>query len=115
MVEFRYGVAGDDLLREYGRARLFLSGSYTECQPLVLLDAMATGTPFVARATGCISRLPGGVAVRSPAAAADEVSRLLADAHAWEALAGAGTTAAAETYSLRRNTDLMMQLLQDMA
>lgn len=115
MVEYRYGVAGDELLSQYQQAKLFVSGSYTECQPLVLLDAMASGTPFVARATGCISRLPGGVAVRSPAAAADEITRLLGDGDSWAALAATGTLAAKTAYSSRRHADLMLAMLADLA
>ena len=44
-VVFHEGVAGEALLAAYCQARLVLSGSHTECQPLVLLDANAAGTP----------------------------------------------------------------------
>ena len=112
MVTFRLGVADAPLLREYERARLFISGSYTECQPLVLLDAMATGTPFVARATGCISRMPGGRVVSSVIQAAREIDRLLSDPAAWRSLSVQGKSAAIEMHSLKRNTDRLVAVIE---
>jgi glycosyltransferase involved in cell wall biosynthesis len=89
-VTFHEGVSGAPLLEECARSVALLSGSHTECQPLVLLDAMASGTPFVARRTGCISSLPGGVAVKSEAEAADSIDRLLSDVSRWSLLSEAG-------------------------
>lgn len=89
-VTFHEGVSGAPLLEECERSIALLSGSHTECQPLVLLDAMASGTPFVARRTGCISSLPGGVAVKSEVEAVDSIDRLLSDASHWSLLSEAG-------------------------
>ena len=89
-VTFHEGVSGAPLLEECERSIALLSGSHTECQPLVLLDAMASGTPFVARRTGCISSLSGGVAVKSEVEAADSIDRLLSDASHWSHLSEAG-------------------------
>jgi glycosyltransferase involved in cell wall biosynthesis len=113
MVTYNVGVSGNELLSEYGKARVFVSGSHTECQPLVLLDAMRTGTPFVARATGCISRMPGGVSVRTEVAAANELSGLLADETRWATLSQTGLRAAHETYAPRRNAELFLKVLED--
>lgn len=97
-VVFHEGVSGDALVDAYRQARLVLSGSHTECQPLVLLDAHATGTPFVARNTGCIEAMPGGVAVRTT----EEMTRqmdLLADGGGfWDSLSDAGRQAANDIY-----------------
>lgn len=111
-VTLHAGVEGQDLLDQYARARLFLSGSHTECQPLVLLDALATGTPFVARATGCISRMAGGIAVGTPAEAATAIDGLLADHTRWAELSAAGLAAANSTYSPDRNADLLLALVE---
>lgn len=115
MVSFRTGVADAALLQEYAAAKIFLSGSYTECQPLVLLDAMATGTPFVARATGCISRMPGGRAVWSPPEASQEIDRLLEDSESWKALSAEGRAAAQGAYALDRNIELLIGVLEGRA
>jgi len=44
MVTFHQDTEKERLLEEYRHSKLLISGSHTECQPLVLLDAMATGT-----------------------------------------------------------------------
>jgi glycosyltransferase involved in cell wall biosynthesis len=111
LVSFNEGVAGENLLQEYAQSALFLSGSHTECQPLVLLDANAAGTPFIARATGCIASMPGGVAVATPEQAATQIDRLLADQDRWAQLSGRGRAAAADIYHPRHTTPLLMQAL----
>lgn len=113
VVTFNSGVAGVALLQHYSRARLFISGSHTECQPLVLLDAMAMGTPFVARATGCIATMPGGEAVISIAEAADAIDLLLSNAEVWSGHSAAGLQAAQSTYADARNSALLADLLSD--
>lgn len=99
-VEFHEGVFGEALQQEYREAQLFVCGSHTECQPLVLLDAMASGTPFVSRKTGCIASLAGGRAVRTEREAAGEISKLLSDRSRWEALRKNGLEAASNEFSL---------------
>ena len=89
-ISFHENISGDVLLEECSRSIALLSGSHTECQPLVLLDAMAAGTPFVARCSGCIPYLLGGVAVNSKAQAARAIDRLLADEHQWKSLSETG-------------------------
>src|SRR5690606_6234679 len=112
-VIFRSGVAGEDLLAEYTRAKLVLFGSYTECQPLVLLDAMATGTPFVSKNTGCIAQLAGGMPVSTPEQAAREIDKLLENNHEWAKASAAGMRAAAADHSLERNCDRLLQVLME--
>ena len=80
------------------QARLVLSGSHTECQPLVLLDANAAGTPFVARTTGCIATMPGGVAVRTWEEMAHQLDLLTDGGQSWQSLADAGRKAARDIY-----------------
>jgi len=111
LVTFNSGVAGAALLQQYRRARLFISGSHTECQPLVLLDAMAAGTPFIARSTGCIAGMPGGEAVINSAGAAEAIDRILSNADAWSRHQAAGLQAARSTYDDGRNSALLADLL----
>ena len=97
-VVFHEGVSGEALLAAYCQARLVLSGSHTECQPLVLLDANAAGTPFVARTTGCIATMPGGVAVRTWREMAHQLDLLTDGGQSWQSLADAGRNAAENIY-----------------
>lgn len=97
-VVFHEGVSGEALISAYAQARLVLSGSHTECQPLALLDANATGTPFVARTTGCIASMPGGVAVRTWEEMAYQLDSLMDGGPDWQSLADAGRQAAQDIY-----------------
>ncbi len=97
-VVFHEGVSGEALLAAYCQARLVLSGSHTECQPLVLLDANAAGAPFVARTTGCIATMPGGVAVRTWEEMARQMDFLTDGGPSWQSLANAGRQAAQDIY-----------------
>ena len=97
-VIFHEGVSGEALVAAYCQARLVLSGSHTECQPLVLLDANAAGTPFVARTTGCIATMPGGVAVRTWEEMAHQLDLLTDGGQSWQSLSDAGRKAAWDIY-----------------
>lgn len=97
-VSFHEGVSGAALVEEYTRSVALLSGSYTECQPLVLLDSMATGTPFVARSSGCIPTLSGGYGVRTEVEAASAIDRLITDGIEWARLSSAGRDGAELRY-----------------
>ncbi len=92
-LHFQEGVSGNELLEEYKKSLLFVFGSRTECQPLVLLDTMATGTPFVSRASGCIDSLPGGYAISNEHSAAASMNSLLSDKVEWEIHSAAGVAA----------------------
>ncbi len=89
-IQFHEGVGGKMLLEECSSSIAFLSGSHTECQPLVLLDSMAVGTPFVARGSGCIPYFSGGLVANSEVHAAQTIDRLLLDEAEWNRLSDAG-------------------------
>jgi len=111
MMSFQVGVSGAALFERYKQALGFIGGSHTECQPLVLLDAMASGTPFVARATGCIPGMPGGVSVQTVEEAASAINALLDKPH-WQVLSRAGLEAASTTYHPRQVADQLWGAVQ---
>jgi glycosyltransferase involved in cell wall biosynthesis len=99
------------LFERYRQALGLISGSHTECQPLILLDAMAAGTPFVARATGCIPFMRGGVAVETIKEAASAINALFDENH-WQVLSQAGHEAASTTYHPSKVSDQLWSALQ---
>lgn len=113
-VIFHEGVSGEALLAAYRQARLVLSGSHTECQPLVLLDANATGTPFVARSTGCIATMPGGVAVNTLEEMACQMDLLIDGGNSWQFFAAAGLRAAREIYHPNNTARQLLDALGSM-
>jgi glycosyltransferase involved in cell wall biosynthesis len=99
MVSFHDGVSENLLLEAYLEASLFIGGSITECQPLVLLDAMATGLPFIARSTGCIPFMGGGVVVNSEFECAQSMNYFLGNQGELELLAAQGIHEISTKYS----------------
>lgn len=98
-LSFYEGVAGIDLLKEYGKSLAFIYGSRTECQPLVILDAMASGTPFISRSTGCIDSLPGGISVINEEIAAISLDNIIENEGVWKIFHADGLIAARTNYT----------------
>jgi glycosyltransferase involved in cell wall biosynthesis len=61
----------------YRAATLFLLGSRVECSPLVVLEAMAAGVPWVSSRVGNVDELPGGIVVDSAEAIGRAAVQLL--------------------------------------
>jgi glycosyltransferase involved in cell wall biosynthesis len=64
-VIFLEKISEQEICAAYKAASLFLFASKTEVQPLVILDAMAAGVPFISTNVGCISNMPGGLVANS--------------------------------------------------
>ena len=113
-VHFYHGLDQAALFKHYVESQLFLYGSHTECQPLVLLDAMATGTPFISKKSGSIPFLQGGVAVQTAAEAGRVIDRLLEDQNEWSLLSTAGRNDARDHYSPDRVRNSLMIVLSQL-
>ena len=87
------GLPRQDVLAAYGDADLFVFGSRVECAPLVVLEAMAAGLPFVSTPVGNVPELAGGVLVNGADEMAAAVHRLVRRGDEWERLARAGREA----------------------
>lgn len=106
-VFFHEGISGESLMEEYARARLLLFGSHSECQPLALVDASATGTPFIARATGCINEMAGGVAVSTWRQMADQINDFENSSQRWQTESNSARSAGLNVY----HPDLVIERL----
>lgn len=73
----------DGMSDGYLSARVMIFGSHTECQPLVLIDAMSTGLPFVARRTGSIPSMLGGVTATSQKEASELLTEIYNNQSIW--------------------------------
>jgi len=93
------GVPRELVVAAYHQADLFLFGSLVECAPLVILEAMASGTPWVSTPVGNVPELPGGVVIRDAAAMAAAIRRLASRGPEWESLASQGRAAWHESFT----------------
>lgn len=98
-VLFLSGLAQPELMGLYKRADLFVTASRTECQPLVLLDAMAAGVPFLSTDVGCVRSLPGGLVTGSKAEFDAKAHDLMNNPDMRATLSAAGRTAHESTYN----------------
>jgi glycosyltransferase involved in cell wall biosynthesis len=73
------GVPRNQITAAHQAADLFLLQAKAETQPLVILDTMAAGVPFVSTDTGCVSELPGGWVINGEAKTARAINLLLDD------------------------------------
>ena len=110
-VVFHQKVSGKDLLFEYRRARLVLSGSHSECQPLALIDANASGVPFISRNSGCIQFMPGGTVVSTFQEMANQINMLVNEPLKWQNFSDAGRRAAYELYQPDRNVQKLLDVI----
>ena len=102
----------DAIQAAYRAADLFVLTSKGETQPLVILDAMARGKPFLATDVGCVADLPGGLVVRTEAQLSRAMRELCLDATRREALGRVGLEACRTSYNWPSVVDACERLFQ---
>ena len=75
-VLFLEGLTQSEIRSAYSAADLFLCSSHWEAQPLVVLDAMGAGLPFISTDVGCVREFPGGVIAASQRDMAEQITAL---------------------------------------
>lgn len=104
----------DLLYSAYQAADIFLLSSRTEVQPLVLLDAMAYGLPFISTNVGSIRQLPGGIVVNGESEMARGIKNLINDPSKRLKLSKEGRTAYMKKFNWKNivdNYDLLLRNL----
>jgi glycosyltransferase involved in cell wall biosynthesis len=98
-VRFHASLPRDLVCSAYRNADLVLCSSLWESGPIVLLEAMASGTPFISVDVGFAKYLKGGVIVDSEDAMSIEIGNLLADEKRRQSLGSAGRAHCEKNYS----------------
>lgn len=73
-----YNLEQDFISSVYKAADIFLCASNTEYFPLVILESMASKTPFISFNVGCVCELPGGIVVNNVDEMAHALCHLIA-------------------------------------
>ena len=82
----------------YRTADLFMLTAWAETQPIVLMEAMASHTPWLATDVGCVAELPGGVVVRQEAELVAKLQELAGSPALRQKLSDEGWAACQATY-----------------
>ncbi len=72
-----------NIAEEISKSLMVLSTSKTEVLPLILLEAMASGTPFVATSVGAVSSLRAGIIADDISSQRVAISSLANDKYLW--------------------------------
>jgi glycosyltransferase involved in cell wall biosynthesis len=89
----------------------FVMTSKLETQPIVLLEAMAAGKPFLSTDVGCAADLPGGVIAHGEKEIAEAMHRLASERDYGHSLGLLGKKAVEETYQMEKVMDSYERLL----
>jgi glycosyltransferase involved in cell wall biosynthesis len=89
----------------YRTADVFILSAKQETQPLAILDAMASGVPFISTAAGCVAEFPGGWVVPSGRKTTQAIQRFLSDPILRHRLGREGQSACKANYDWNRVID----------
>jgi glycosyltransferase involved in cell wall biosynthesis len=103
------GLSRSEIFNAYKAADVVLCPSLLECFPLVTLDAMASGRPYISYDVGSVSDLPGGIVAADWKGMGDALGSLLENSEARKRLGEAGRSACAELYNWPRIGALIEQ------
>jgi glycosyltransferase involved in cell wall biosynthesis len=84
----------------YKHALLFLCGSKTECQPMVILDCLASNTACISTDVGCVSSLAGVKVVSTVHEMASQIQVLVLDVNKREIMINQGQILFRKIFSL---------------
>ncbi|MHB8490370.1 MAG: glycosyltransferase family 4 protein [Candidatus Dormibacteria bacterium] len=113
----RSHVPRDEVISAVREADLVIVPSYWEASPLVVLESMAAGTPWISFDVGCVARHAGGVVVSSEEGMVRVCAELLRDPARRAELGDQGRLRVRETHDwadiVRRYDDLGRRLASD--
>jgi glycosyltransferase involved in cell wall biosynthesis len=89
----------EHVISAFHEADVFVLGSKVECFPLVILESMAAGVPFVSTNVGCVQELSGGIIIDSIDGMVTNINRLLDDITLREILSISGKNTCLSKYT----------------
>jgi glycosyltransferase involved in cell wall biosynthesis len=93
---------------------VMILSSDAEAQPIALLESMREMIPWIARDSGCISRMPGGITITTEKEMAAAMIKMANDSLLRKKLGLAGFNAVNENYNKKNNKHLFCNLIRDL-
>jgi len=105
-------VPREETLSAFSTCDCFVLSSEREAQPIVLLEAMSFSRPWIARNSGCISEMPGGIVVQSTTTMAEAMQRIASDSKQRAKLGKLGFFAIQDVYNKDKTNSAWIKLVE---
>ncbi|OHD93927.1 MAG: hypothetical protein A2019_09585 [Sulfurimonas sp. GWF2_37_8] len=108
-VEFLLDVSREETLKYLQNATLFLHSSKLEVFPMVILEAMAKGIPYICTKVGNVETLHGGVSVDNRAEMALSIDNILKNEEYYNRVVLEGVASMEEEYNWQKIVQNLIQ------
>jgi glycosyltransferase involved in cell wall biosynthesis len=112
---FLEGISREETQAAFACCDIFLLTAKQETQPIVIIEAMAAGKPWISTPTGCVPNMEGGVVADGCDALASTLNRIATDPIIASSLARTGRKAAVENYRDSMIIDRWDKLLKNLS
>ena len=112
---FLEGISREETQAAFACSDIFLLTAKQETQPIVIIEAMAAGKPWISTHTGCVSNMEGGVVADGCVALASNLNRIATDSIIASSLGRTGRKAAVENYQESMIIDRWDNLLKNLS
>jgi glycosyltransferase involved in cell wall biosynthesis len=113
-VKILFEVPRLDLAAAFQSADVFLLTAKAETMPLVLLESITIGVPFLSTNVGCIEELPGGLVAKSRSALVRHLRSMLENRTMREELSKGASAIAEAEFTSERATERFVSLLESL-
>lgn len=111
-VEFLVGVEREDLIKLFKNAMAIILSSRVEKFPMVVVEGLACGVPFISTDCGSINNIPGGKVVYSIDEMSQYMEKYLNNTTELEKLIKEGQEYSEKHFSLERNVKKLLNELE---
>lgn len=92
-------------------SQIYIIGSKWEAYPISIIEAMASGVPFISTDVGVVKHLPGGIIVRSEDEMVTAINRLISDVKYAKELGTTGFLYAEENFKISKKVTQLEQII----
>ena len=110
-VQFLTNIARTQIPEYTQRASIYLMGSTWEAYPISIVEALASGVPYISTDVGIVKYLPGGIVVSSPKEMAYWIDLFYHNKECLDSYSKAGYSYAINNLTITKKVDLLESIL----